>query len=249
MSPPQPSARTEGTPVNFGLNPSSALRLPAHGSSTRRRPGKRTDRFPWNACLRTWRPVTSPDPTVLTLDSSPRRNERLLVARVLEGDRIAARELYDTHVHRVFRLAFRLSGDEEQAHELVQETFIRAFGQLKNFRGDSAFGTWIHQVTVSVAANTRRRNKRHERETDFDSVEPIAASERDEIEPDLKERLHEAIDSLPEIYRTTFVMHDVEGYTHIEIAAATGVAVGTCKSRLFIARGKLRSILAPFMKE
>lgn len=200
-------------------------------------------------CLYVRRHVTLSESTVLVLEPGPRQAEKALVARVLEGDRIASRELYDAHVHRVFRLAFRLCGDEEHARELVQESFIRVFSQLSRFRGDAALSTWVHRVTLSVVANARRRDKKHDREIDFDSADPIADEAVAEADPDLKEGLHAAISALPEIYRTTFVMHDIEGYTHTEIAAATGVAVGTSKGRLFIARGQLRKMLAPFMKE
>lgn len=194
--------------------------------------------------------MTAPETTpVLTLETGVRQRERLLIARVLEGDRIAARELYDTHVDRVFALAYRLCGDRQQAHELVQEAFIKAFGQLENFRGDAAFSSWIHRILVTVELNARRRNRRRDRETDLDSVQQLAAERERHVDPDLRERLHASIDALPEIYRTTFIMHDVEGYTHVEIAEALGVAVGTCKGRLSIARAKLRAVLEPFMKE
>ena len=172
-----------------------------------------------------------------------------LVARVLGGDRIAARELYDAHVDRVFRLAYRLCGDQQQAHELVQDAFIRVFEQLQHFRGDAALSSWVHRVTQSVVSNARRRDARFRRETDIESVGPLADERVSDADPDLKVRLHEAINRLTDIYRITFVMHDVEGYTHIEIAAALGVAVGTSKSRLSIARSQLRTMLSPFMKE
>lgn len=193
--------------------------------------------------------MTAPETTpVLTLETAPRQRERRLIANVLEGDRIAARELYDTHVDRVFALAYRLCGDRQQAHELVQEAFIKAFAQLKNFRGDAAFSSWIHRILVTVELNARRQHRRRERETDIETVHHLAERERS-VDPDLRERLHASIDALPEIYRTTFIMHDVEGYTHVEIAEALGVAVGTCKGRLSIARAKLRAVLEPFMKE
>jgi RNA polymerase sigma-70 factor (ECF subfamily) len=193
--------------------------------------------------------VTQPESSVLVLDPAPRNAEKALVAKVLAGDRIAARELYDAHVNRVFRLAFRLCGEEEHARELVQESFIRVFGELARFRGESALSTWVHRVTLSVVANARRRDRKHEREINFDATDPIADDTVADADPDLKEGLHAAINALPEIYRTTFVMHDLEGYTHTEIAAATGVAVGTSKGRLFIARGQLRKMLAPFRRE
>src|SRR5690349_21138849 len=98
--------------------------------------------------------VTPPPSSMpaLVLEPSGRRDERELIARVVDGDRMAARGLYDAHAPRVFRLAFRLTGDDEAARELTQEAFIRAFGQLARFRGDAAFSTWLHRVTLSVAS-------------------------------------------------------------------------------------------------
>ena len=172
-----------------------------------------------------------------------------LIARVVAGDRLAARELYDAHVERVFRLAFRLTGEGELARELTQETFIRAFAQLGRFRGDSALSTWLHRVTISVVSNAMRKVRRFRtRETDLDEA-GLMPTESRSADPDLREKLHRAIDELPEIYRTTFVMHDVEGYTHEEIASVLGVAEGTCKSRLSVARAQLREKLSPFAKE
>ncbi|MGH7668447.1 MAG: RNA polymerase sigma factor [Gemmatimonadaceae bacterium] len=191
---------------------------------------------------------TDPAPTI-PRSATTRPHERTLIDRVLQGDRPAARELYDAHVDRVFRLAYRLTGDEDQARELTQDSFIRAFSQLSRFRGEAAFATWLYRVTVSVASNSRRKLRRRERETDLAAVANRAATGPPDADPDLRERMAAAIDGLPEIYRTTFVMHDVEGYTHSEIADVLGVAEGTCKSRLFIARGMLRKVLAPFMKE
>jgi len=172
-----------------------------------------------------------------------------LIARVIAGDRLAARELYDAHAPRVFRLAFRLTGETELAREFTQETFIRAFAQLSRFRGESALSTWLHRVTMSVVSNAMRKVKRFRaRETDLDEGSAMPTSPK-MADPDLREKLHRAIDELPEIYRTTLVMHDVEGYTHEEIATVLGVAEGTCKSRLSVARAQLREKLAPFAKE
>ena len=179
-----------------------------------------------------------------TVDREPE-----LIARVVAGDRLAARELYDAHVERVFRLAFRLTGEVELARELTQESFVRAFAQLGRFRGEAALSTWLHRVTISVVSNAMRKVKRFRaRETDLDEAGFISVESR-AADPDLREKLHRAIDELPEIYRTTFVMHDVEGYTHEEIASVLGVAEGTCKSRLSVARAQLREKLAPFAKE
>jgi RNA polymerase sigma-70 factor (ECF subfamily) len=194
--------------------------------------------------------VTSPAVAVEISEATPYvSREPELIARVVAGDRLAARELYDAHAPRVFRLAFRLTGESELARELTQETFIRAFAQLGRFRGESALSTWLHRVTISVVSNAMRKVKRFRaRETDLDEATSMAVETR-RADPDLRDKLHRAIDELPEIYRTTLVMHDVEGYTHEEIANVLGVAEGTCKSRLSVARAQLREKLAPFAKE
>ena len=193
--------------------------------------------------------VTSPAVAFEAQAHRPVTGEPELIARVVAGDRQAARELYDAHVPRVFRLAFRLTGDNDLARELTQETFVRAFAQLSRFRGESALSTWLHRVTLSVVSNAMRKVKRFRtRETDLEEAELIAAG-GPVSDPDLKEKLHRAIDELPEIYRTTFIMHDVEGYTHEEIAEVLGVAEGTCKSRLSVARAQLRQKLATVAKE
>ncbi|HEY8176538.1 MAG TPA: sigma-70 family RNA polymerase sigma factor [Gemmatimonadaceae bacterium] len=194
--------------------------------------------------------MTSPAVAVEISEATPYvSREPELIARVVAGDRLAARELYDAHAPRVFRLAFRLTGESELARELTQETFIRAFAQLGRFRGESALSTWLHRVTISVVSNAMRKVKRFRaRETDLDEATSMAVETR-RADPDLRDKLHRAIDELPEIYRTTLVMHDVEGYTHEEIANVLGVAEGTCKSRLSVARAQLREKLAPFAKE
>jgi RNA polymerase sigma-70 factor (ECF subfamily) len=169
-----------------------------------------------------------------------------LIARIITGDRIAARTLYDRHAKRVHRIAFRICGDEELACDLVQDVFVRAFGQLVNFRGDSAFTTWLHRIAVTTALNQMRKVKRiREREEGLDDADAHAAPAR-EADPDLKVRLHAAIDALPEGLRMTVLLHDLEGYTHAEIGTMLGVAEGTSKARLFEARGKLREALRDF---
>lgn len=173
-------------------------------------------------------------------------DEPLLVARVLAGDRIAARTLYDRHVRRVHRLVYRICGDEELACDLVQDVFVRAFGQLASFRGDAAFTTWLHRIAVTTALNQMRKVKRiREREDELEDADAHAAPAR-EADPDLKVRLRAAIDALPEHLRMTVLLHDLEGYTHGEIGTMLGVAEGTSKARLFEARGKLREELRDF---
>ena len=176
-------------------------------------------------------------------------DERQLIAAAVAGEATAQRMLYDQHVDRVYRLAFRLAGEDDLARDFTQETFIRAFQRLKDFRSDSSFGTWIHTIATSVSLNGLRKIKRFRtRESPLDEALTVGAPAR-RAEPDLKERLRQAIDALPEGYRTVFVMHDMEGYTHEEIASALGVQPGTSKAQLFRARAKLREALADFAGE
>ena len=179
-----------------------------------------------------------------------RVSEPELIKQVLAGDRVAARDLYDAHAPRVYRLAYRLTGDADLAREFTQDTFVRAFAQLPRFRGDAAFSTWIHRITVTVVANAMRRVKRLKtRETELDDSIPIHGEVGGGSDPILRERLQKAIDGLGEIYRTTLIMHDLEGYTHQEIADVLGVAEGTCKSRLAVARAQLREQLSDLRGE
>ena len=176
-------------------------------------------------------------------------DDRQLIARALSGDATAERALYDAHVDRIYRLAYRLAGDDDLAQEFTQDTFIRAFERLRDFRGESAFSTWLHSIAVSVSLNGLRKVKRfHSREAELDEALAIGAKTR-EAEPDLKSRLKRAIDALSEGYRTVFVMHDIEGYTHEEIGAALGVETGTSKANLSRARAKLREALKDFRGE
>lgn len=175
-------------------------------------------------------------------------DDRELIARVLAGEATAERALYDRHVDRVYRLAYRLAGDPDLAMDFTQDTFIRAFDRLASYRGDAAFSTWLTAVATSVSLNGLRKLKRfRERETDLEHGDKVASKRSSE--PDLKERLSREIDRLPLGYRTVFVMHDVEGYTHEEIGTALGVETGTSKAQLSRARAKLREALADFAGE
>lgn len=176
-------------------------------------------------------------------------DEPELIARVRAGEPAAERAFYDAHVDRVYRLAYRMAGDDELARDFTQETFIRAFDRLESFRGEARVSTWLHAIATSVALNGLRKVKRFRtRETGLEAADGVTGSGR-RAEPDLKTRLRDAIDALPDRYRMVVVMHDVEGYTHEEIAAALNIQVGTSKAQLSRARGKLRETLADFAGE
>jgi RNA polymerase sigma-70 factor (ECF subfamily) len=176
-------------------------------------------------------------------------NDTQLITRVVAGDAVAERELYETHVDRIYRLAFRLAGDDELARDFTQATFIRAFEKIGSFRGESSLSTWLHSIGVSVALNGLRKTKRlRNREAPMEEGLTVGVTRR-EADPDLKERMARAIDALADKYRTVFVMHDVEGYTHEEISGTLSIPIGTSKSHLFQARSKLRVALADFAPE
>lgn len=180
-------------------------------------------------------------------DRSP-VHEADLIARVRAGEPAAERELYDAHVERVYRLAYRLAGDEDLARDITQDTFIRAFERLPEFRGDARFSTWLHAIGLSMALNALRKVKRLRREVNLEEGMGVPGTIR-EAEPDLKQRMAAAIDALPQGCRAVFVMHDVEGFTHQEIGGALRVETGTSKAQLSRARAKLRTALAEFAEE
>ena len=172
-----------------------------------------------------------------------------LVKRAKAGDEIAYRTLYDRNVDRVFRLGYRMAGEEDVAKDLTQETFVRAFQRLDQFRGDAAFSTWLHSIAVSVGLNWLRTVDRHrKRQQALEDALPRNPGTRTP-DPGLKDRLEEAVAGLSETQRTVFLMYDLEGFSHREIAEALGVAEGTSKARLSHARAQLREALGEEIKE
>ena len=169
--------------------------------------------------------------------------DRRLAERVLAGDEAAFRGLYRRHTPRLFQLALRLlAGDEAEAEDVVQDTWIKAVERLDGFRWESELGTWLHAIALNVSREAlRRRGNRREVEWP-EGEEPAAAAAPETIEP---VDLEAAIAALPAGYRTVFVLHDVEGHTHEAIAEELGVTPGTTKSQLFRARRAVRARLAP----
>lgn len=172
-----------------------------------------------------------------------------LIARVQTGDPAAEREFYDRHVDRVYRLIHRMAGRSDLAQEWTQDTFVRAFDRIGQFRGESALSSWLHTIAVSVTLNGLRTHKR--REAFAAPLEDAMSAGHTPVhsEPDLKASMKAAIAALPNGTRAVFVMHDVEGFTHEEISEHLGVAVGTSKSQLSRAREKLRVALRPFARQ
>ena len=166
-----------------------------------------------------------------------------LVGRAQSGDHAAFHTLYREHVGRVYALCLRLSADAARAEELTQDVFVRAWQHLGSFRGESAFSTWLHRLAVNTVLMEGRAAGRRERRVS--GTDDLSAVERGGREPaaGLAIDLERAIGGLPEGAREVFLLYDVEGYRHAEIAALLGIAEGTSKAQLFRARRLLREAL------
>ena len=165
-----------------------------------------------------------------------------LVRRAQAGDRTAFQRLYEDHVGRVYALCLRLTGDPEEAMERTQDAFVRAWGNLRSFRGEAAFSTWLHRLAVNVVLTDRRSAGRRERRADGAAAEGPRAQPAPRV--GLGVDLERAIARLPPGARAVFVLYDVEGYRHEEIAEMTGIATGTSKAQLHRARKLLREALS-----
>ncbi len=163
------------------------------------------------------------------------------------GDMNAFEELYRRHFRRVYALCLRMMGNPTEAEDLTQEVFTNLYKKIGSFRGDSAFTTWLHRMTVNqVLMHFRKRSTRSERTTEEGEtpVQIVLGTENPNRMPIIDRiALEKAIAELPPGYRTVFVLHDVEGHEHEEIASMLGIAAGTSKSQLHKARLKLRNLL------
>lgn len=172
-----------------------------------------------------------------------------LIAGARAGDRMAARRLYDRHAPRVYRLIYRSVGEEQLAREYTQDTFVKAFQRLEQYRGESAFSTWLHAVAMSMLFTGMRRLRRvRAREFDLETAAEVAGPEG-AGDPHLRDRLELELERLPERLRMPVVLHDVEGYTHREIAQLLDIPEGTSKARLAEARSRLREALASLVAD
>jgi RNA polymerase sigma-70 factor (ECF subfamily) len=177
--------------------------------------------------------------------SSPSGNltEPECIERTLKGDMAAFEALYRMHVDRVYAICFRLTTSQQLAERLTQDVFVMTWEKLSSFRGESAFSTWLHRLAVNTVLQDRRREKRRrERFVQTGSDEEIATS-LPTSEVGIRIDLERAIAQLPERARTVFVLHDVEGYRHEEIAEMMDTTIGTSKAQLHRARNLLRKAL------
>ncbi len=177
-------------------------------------------------------------------------DERLLVARLRAGEEDAYRELVDTYQDRILTVVARVAGSHADAEDLAQETFLKAFGAIDRFHGQSALYTWLYRIGV----NTARDWVAHRRRRPAVSLDAFPAGVVDppseEAGPleaagvdDLRARVRDAMDRLPEPFRTTLILRELEGHAYEEVARILDVSIGTVESRLFRARSKLRALL------
>lgn len=177
------------------------------------------------------------------MTTAPGGDQASTVERARCGDVDAFEELYRETAGRVYALCLRMTGRSHLAEELTQESYLRAWNGLDGFRGDSAFGTWIHRIAVNVVLGHLRSGASRTERFDVDADPSTLEMPRAEVDTGSRLDLERAIVALPERARLVFVLHDVEGYRHHEIAGMTGMAVGTSKAHLSRARSLLRKAL------
>ena len=184
--------------------------------------------------------VTSGIP--LNDDLLPLRAVNETVRLAQQGDAEAFRALYEANVGRVYAVCLRLAGDQAAAEEHAQDVFVRAWQRLHTFRGQSAFSTWLYRLTVNEVLQARRAGGRRSARVQY-TDEPDTLQRPTASTPTHSTDLERAIATLPEGARTVFVLYDIEGYQHEEIARLTGIAEGTSKAQLHRARRLLREAL------
>ena len=178
-------------------------------------------------------------------------NEAEAIEKAKQGDAKAFQALYDRHKRRVYSLCLRMTANTAEAEDLTQEAFLQLYRKIATFRGESAFSTWLHRLSVNVVLmhlrkkslpvvsleGTTQTGEEDTPKKDFGAEDLALAGSIDRL------HLQKAVDDLPPGYRTIFVLHDVEGYEHNEIAQIVGCSIGNSKSQLHKARMKLRDLL------
>jgi RNA polymerase sigma-70 factor, ECF subfamily len=177
-----------------------------------------------------------PIPSIAVTSSSGASSPDL-IRRAQAGDATAFEALYHEYSPRVYALCLRLSGGTPaEASELMQDVFIRAWRGLGNFRGESAFASWLHRLTVNAMLESARSEKRRTARVLFMDEPATVESANESQSPDAHIDLESAIASLPDGARIAFVLHEIEGYQHSEIAIQLGIAEGTVRAQLHRAR-------------
>lgn len=184
----------------------------------------------------------------------------LLVNRARADDSGAYDELIRRYQERIYATVYHMTSNHEDANDLTQETFIKAYRALNSFKGDSSFYTWIYRIAVNKTINflKTRKNRVHmslndldfnaENDPDLVALVSDKTPRRDLGLSELQEKLNEAMQKLSQVHRLVVTLHDVQGLSHDEIAGIIGCNVGTVRSRLFYARQQLQGALADYLK-
>lgn len=166
-----------------------------------------------------------------------------LVARCKRGDQDAHFQLYKLYAKAMYNVGYRITGDEEEAQDVLQEAFISAFRNLEHYRGDASFGAWLKRIVINKAINMLQKRK-YERIPEDDHWDIAEEETSPEYEGDLTvERVKRGIEALPDGYRSVLSLYLLEGYDHQEIATIMGISESTSKSQLNRAKNKLRELL------
>ena len=203
--------------------------------------------------------TAQPSPNRVNATQSPRSATEAEAIRLAQaGDATAFEHLYQLHSRRVYALCLRMVGNPSDAEDLMQEAFLQLFRKIGTFRGESAFSTWLHRMTVNVVL-MRLRKKSLPAASLEETTEPdeeTGGPRKDIGAPDLRlsgavdrVNLERSIEKLPPGYRTVFVLHDVQGFEHNEIAGIMGCSVGNSKSQLHKARTRLRELLQEDLRD
>jgi RNA polymerase sigma-70 factor (ECF subfamily) len=189
-------------------------------------------------------------------DPKQKINEAEAIERAKQGDEAAFEALYQLHKRRVYSLCLRMVSNPSQAEDLAQEAFLQLFRKIGTFRGESAFSTWLHRMTVNVVLMQLRKkglplvSLEETLEADEDAPRKEFGADDAKLAGSVdRMQLERAIDRLPPGYKTVFVLHDVEGFEHNEIAQIVGCSIGNSKSQLHKARLKLRDYLRSMRAE
>ncbi|MCU1288734.1 MAG: polymerase sigma factor, sigma-70 family [Acidobacteria bacterium] len=177
----------------------------------------------------------------------PNASDFVLAQKAAAGSIAAFEMIYERYHRRTYSLCLRMTNSQSEAEDLTQEVFIQLFRKAGSFRGDSAFSTWLHRLTVNqVLMHFRRRSVKNEKTSEDGEMpeQTVSGTENPNKMPVVDRiALKNAISELPNGYRKVFILHDIEGYEHEEVARMLGISVGTSKSQLHKARLKLRGLL------
>jgi RNA polymerase sigma-70 factor (ECF subfamily) len=192
------------------------------------------------------------------VDGSPISDDEL-VDRARKGDSAAFDGLVERHKERVYATIYHMTSNRDDADDLTQETFIRAYRAIRKFRGKSSFYTWIYRIAVNLTVNFLKRSKRNReldlhdmdegvsRDPDYLRLVGAAPTPRQQVSRrEFQEKLTEALQHLTEAHRMVVTLHDIQGMPHGEIARIMGCSEGTVRSRLYYARQQLQGLLSEF---